>query len=324
EVSVDGYTVAVSNSSAYAFTVTNTHVPVVTENNTYVNLVIEKMVSNSTPELGDVITWTITVTNNGPDIAENVVITDELPAGLVLINSDVYWVFDSIAPGESVSVAVKTLVNMSGTIVNVATVTTTSNNTGDDKTNKTINVTKIVPIEIEVGNTSTPNYGNELNETEVVGKNNETEEPPLEIYEIPEVTPEESIQFVVNKTPSENVDTPVISVPDTPEPVINQTNDDDNLTTPEVDVPENVPVSNNTNGTNPGPDDNHDREDNPTDNPVDNTVTSKNNTPDKDQTQKQTKSSDVEVNEKQTGNPILVLLLTLMSIFALEIKRERK
>jgi len=38
--------------------------------------------SSATPFVGDIVTYDITVTNNGPDIAENVTLTDALPAGL--------------------------------------------------------------------------------------------------------------------------------------------------------------------------------------------------------------------------------------------------
>ena len=36
--------------------------------------------NDATPNVGDIITFTIDVTNNGPDVANNVEITDQLPA----------------------------------------------------------------------------------------------------------------------------------------------------------------------------------------------------------------------------------------------------
>jgi len=38
--------------------------------------------SSATPEIGDVVTYEITITNNGPDVATNVALSDSLPAGL--------------------------------------------------------------------------------------------------------------------------------------------------------------------------------------------------------------------------------------------------
>ncbi|TCZ75501.1 DUF11 domain-containing protein, partial [Paenibacillus albiflavus] len=46
------------------------------------DLSITNTVNNATPNVGDTITITVTLTNNGPDSATGVVITDLLPAGL--------------------------------------------------------------------------------------------------------------------------------------------------------------------------------------------------------------------------------------------------
>ena len=46
------------------------------------DLVVAKIVDNGTPDEGDTVTFTVTVTNNGPAQATNVSIDDVLPAGL--------------------------------------------------------------------------------------------------------------------------------------------------------------------------------------------------------------------------------------------------
>jgi uncharacterized repeat protein (TIGR01451 family) len=51
------------------------------------DLVLVKTVSDSTPNLGDAITFTITLTNNGPGTATGVTVDDQLPAGLTFISS---------------------------------------------------------------------------------------------------------------------------------------------------------------------------------------------------------------------------------------------
>ena len=53
------------------------------------DLLVNKSVNDATPNVDDVITFTIDVTNNGPDVANNVEITDQLPAaGLGFISSN--------------------------------------------------------------------------------------------------------------------------------------------------------------------------------------------------------------------------------------------
>ena len=49
--------------------------------NALVDLELDKSVDNPTPNVGDNVTFTLTVTNDGPDGATNVVVTDQLPAG---------------------------------------------------------------------------------------------------------------------------------------------------------------------------------------------------------------------------------------------------
>ena len=48
------------------------------------DLVITKIVDNGTPDEGDTVTFTVTVTNSGPAQATNVSIDDVLPAGLTI------------------------------------------------------------------------------------------------------------------------------------------------------------------------------------------------------------------------------------------------
>ena len=49
------------------------------------DLAVTKTVSNATPNVGDMITFTVTVTNNGPNSATDVQVNDLLPAGLVYV-----------------------------------------------------------------------------------------------------------------------------------------------------------------------------------------------------------------------------------------------
>ena len=51
------------------------------------DLMIQKWADNTTPKCGDNITFTIRVTNNGPNTAKSVVATDLLPSGLVYVSN---------------------------------------------------------------------------------------------------------------------------------------------------------------------------------------------------------------------------------------------
>ena len=58
-----------------------------TETPQQADLVVDKTVSNARPNIGDVITYTVTVNNAGPDPATGVQLTDKLPAGLTLLSA---------------------------------------------------------------------------------------------------------------------------------------------------------------------------------------------------------------------------------------------
>src|SRR6185369_5610365 len=49
------------------------------------DLQVQKSVNDPHPNVGDVIVYTVTLTNNGPDAASNVQVTDLLPGGLSFV-----------------------------------------------------------------------------------------------------------------------------------------------------------------------------------------------------------------------------------------------
>jgi len=145
------------------------------------NLVVVKLVSNSTSKFGDVIAWTIVVTNKGPDTAVNVVVTDKLPAGLVYQGDDSQGKYDSttgvwkvgdLANGASATLVITTLVNTTNaTILNVANATT---DTPGNSTpgNNTTNVEPLADLEIiKLVSNSTAKKGDTIVWTIIVTNN---------------------------------------------------------------------------------------------------------------------------------------------------------
>ena len=95
------------------------------------NLAISKGVSLPTPDVGQNVTFTLTVTNNGPDAATGVVVNDLLPLGLTYVSDDgggAYvagtgiWTVGALAVSASATLNIVATVAVSGQICNQAVV----------------------------------------------------------------------------------------------------------------------------------------------------------------------------------------------------------
>jgi uncharacterized repeat protein (TIGR01451 family) len=122
--------------------------PVIVGNSpaTSADLSISKTTASANAPTGSTITYTITVTNNGPDAAANVVVTDNLPTGLQYVNAvpsqgtcsgtDPFTCnLGGLAASASATITLQALVTATGgTISNTASVTTdtTDNNPGNN------------------------------------------------------------------------------------------------------------------------------------------------------------------------------------------------
>lgn len=113
------------------------------------DLMISKEVDNNSTSIGEVATFTIIGTNNGPDDS-SVIITDELPSGLEFISygEDSDHIECAIADttvtcestqdfisGEEVTITLKAYVRESGSITNTAVITTDAGNSDPDQSN---------------------------------------------------------------------------------------------------------------------------------------------------------------------------------------------
>lgn len=81
------------------------------------------------------VTYTVTVTNAGPDAAEDVTVTDTLPptllapvadAGGVVAAGTVTWSLGTLAPGQTVTLTISGTAPADGTLVNVVSATSTT------------------------------------------------------------------------------------------------------------------------------------------------------------------------------------------------------
>ena len=157
----------------------------------YVDVGVVKQANATTVYLGDLVNWTITVTNHGNIQATNVVLKDFLPNGLIFVNasSNAYnivngnWTIGNLDAGASVILTITTKVNKTGSITNVANVTTESedinpNNNVDNDTievlfvdvgiTKTVNVTEVHPGDLVTWTITVKNYGTGLSIAENV------------------------------------------------------------------------------------------------------------------------------------------------------------
>ena len=136
------------------------------------DLSISKTVDNPTPNVGNVITYTITLGDNGPDSSTNVQVTDLLPSGRFFLSATTtqglydpitgLWTVGTVVTTGPQTLRIRALVTSAVATVNTATITgadqfdpVTANNTATTSSNPQqadLSVTKTV-------NDPTPNVG---------------------------------------------------------------------------------------------------------------------------------------------------------------------
>ena len=140
------------------------------------DLAISKTVNMSSPNYGDLVKWTLTVKNNGPDIAHEVVVNDVIPTGLVFRSSNGNyangkWSVGTLSVGQSKTLEIITLVNVTGNIKNTARVTGKEYdyNLANNEASKSITVPKAADLSVtKAVNVTGPNYGDLVKWTLVV------------------------------------------------------------------------------------------------------------------------------------------------------------
>ena len=149
-----------------------------------VDLFVKKYVNNTSPDFGEIIKWSVVVSNNGPDIATNVQVNDLLDDGLIFVKSsstkgnyDVksgIWTIDSLAPETDETLNIYCKVNKIGKILNFGSVNSTQYdwNESNNHDNESVNAVKIADLSvIKLINNSNPNYNDLIKWTIIVSNN---------------------------------------------------------------------------------------------------------------------------------------------------------
>ena len=152
--------VVIVNSTTPDRNETNNKANNTTEVNPVCDLEIIKLVSAKKAYVGEVLTWTIKVTNNGPSAASDVKVLEDIPNSLKFIKAiaskgtydakSQVWTIGKLASGSSVTLEIVTKVLSVGNITNPVEVTTKTpeNNRTNNKANNTTNGIAIVDLAV--------------------------------------------------------------------------------------------------------------------------------------------------------------------------------
>jgi uncharacterized repeat protein (TIGR01451 family) len=148
------------------------------------DLAVAKSVSDATPNVGDTITYTVTVSNAGPDAATNVQVTDLLPAGLTFVsatpsqgtysNTSGLWAVGTVADGGAAALHIQATVTSPGAETNTATISHSDQFDPDTGNNTGTVTTTPQQADLAVGKSvsnPTPNVGDTITYTVTVTDN---------------------------------------------------------------------------------------------------------------------------------------------------------
>ena len=147
------------------------------------DLSLTKSVNDATPDLNDLIVYTITVSNAGPDNATGVAVEDQLPSSLTYVSdngSGAYnsstgiWTIGALNNGSNTSLQITARVTGTGTTTNTAQVSasdyddpdSTPGNDApgeDDQDDAGISTPAVVDLELDKSvNDASPDYGDHI------------------------------------------------------------------------------------------------------------------------------------------------------------------
>jgi uncharacterized repeat protein (TIGR01451 family) len=163
---------------------------------TLIDISLDKQISDTTPDVGSTVTFTLVIANGGPSTATNIDVTDVIPDGYTYVAASITggdsnddtnpattgltWTINSLASGASTNLTYQATVLASGTYDNYAQVmdhteSDTDSTPGDDSTTEddddTVTVTPVPIIDISLDkqiSDSTPNIGSAVTFTLVI------------------------------------------------------------------------------------------------------------------------------------------------------------
>lgn len=143
----------------------NTAIDIDTQNS-IADLKVIKTASTLTPSIGTKVSFTITVSNNGPSVATNVNVADLLPTGFAYVsgtpstgtynNASGTWAIGNLASTVNATLSVLASVNPTGSYTNTATVSGAE--TDSDPSNNSSQVT-VTPKQLPVANNDAASTG---------------------------------------------------------------------------------------------------------------------------------------------------------------------
>ena len=198
QVDITGNFTNYANVSGYEYDydMTNNHDSEPISVNPACDLEVSKTVDESEPKFGEVIVWTIKVTNNGPDDAHDVRVCDVLPDSLIWIEDDSegdydpltgIWHIETLDVDDEMTLCITCRVNKTGITENNVNVTALEfdYDLSNNHDNESIEVEPAADVCItKMVNNTAPNYKDLIKWTIVISNNGPDKATGIEVDEV--------------------------------------------------------------------------------------------------------------------------------------------
>ncbi|WP_141672816.1 choice-of-anchor L domain-containing protein, partial [Flavobacterium crassostreae] len=139
------------------------------------DLAIVKTVSNSSPNVGDNVTFNLTASNSGPSLGSGIVVNDLLPSGYTFVSATPsagsyasgtgVWSVGTLASGSNATLSIVATVKATGSYTNTATITSPDSDPTPGNNTSTVTPVPVPKSNISVVktvNNATPDVGNNV------------------------------------------------------------------------------------------------------------------------------------------------------------------